>query len=127
MIKMDSKENFKDFNYRFISLINKIPSTSKHANDVSIEFYDSSLLVSMAMFVMRDEKATLEDTFKESIKVEKDTLSLKGNHGSEHEKDNPTKKKFLLFKPSIEKKDQYVMDMESLQRILKKISNEILT
>jgi hypothetical protein len=38
---------------------------------VSIEFYTSSLPVSMAMFVKRDEKGTLEDTFKEAIKVEK--------------------------------------------------------
>jgi hypothetical protein len=29
------------------------------------------------MFVKRDEKGTLEDTFKEAIKVEKDMLSLK--------------------------------------------------
>jgi hypothetical protein len=40
----------------------------------------------MAMFVKRDEKNTLEATFKESIKVEKDMLSLKGNLGVESSK-----------------------------------------
>jgi len=79
MIQMDSKEKFKDFNQRFMSLINKILATSKPTNDVSIEFYTSTLPVSMAMFVKRDEKATLEEIFKEAIKVEKDMLSLKGN------------------------------------------------
>jgi hypothetical protein len=62
-----------------MSLINKIPTTSKPANDVSIEFYTSTLSVSMAMFVKRDKKATLEEIFKEAIQVEKDMLILKGN------------------------------------------------
>jgi hypothetical protein len=31
-----------------------------------------------------------------------------------------------LTKPSIEKKDEDVMDMESLQRIVKKLSNRIV-
>jgi hypothetical protein len=39
--------------------------------------------MSMAMFVNNDEKSTLEEDFHESLKVEKNMLSLKGNHGVE--------------------------------------------
>jgi hypothetical protein len=74
---MDAKEKVKDFNQRFLTLMNKIPQASKPVEDVSIEFYTSSLPFSMEMFVKRDEKNTLEATFKEAIKVEKDMLSLK--------------------------------------------------
>jgi hypothetical protein len=59
-----------------MSLVNKIPTTSKPANNVSVEFYTSILPVSMAMFVKIAKKGTLEDTFKEVIKVEKDMLSF---------------------------------------------------
>jgi hypothetical protein len=43
--------------------MNKIPQDSKVVEDFSIEFYNSSLLVSMTIFVKRDEKNTLEATF----------------------------------------------------------------
>jgi hypothetical protein len=49
----------------------RIPQASKPAEDVSIEFYTSSLPISMEMFVKNVEKTTLEATFKEAIKVEK--------------------------------------------------------
>jgi hypothetical protein len=76
---MDSKEKVKDFNQRFLSLINKILDTYKPTNDVPIEFYTSSIPFSMAMFVKSAKKTNLEDTFKEAIKVEKYMISLKGN------------------------------------------------
>jgi hypothetical protein len=56
---MEEKDKVKDFNQIFLTLINKIPLASKPADDVSIEFYTSSLLVSMTMFVKRDKKGTL--------------------------------------------------------------------
>jgi hypothetical protein len=80
----------------------------------------------MAVFVKRVEKATLGDTFKEAIKVDKDMLILKSNHGSDPQKNKSTEKKFLLTKPSTKKKDQDATDMESLQRNIMKLSNEIV-
>jgi hypothetical protein len=78
------------------------------------------------MFVKRDKKSTFEDTFKEAIKMENDMLSLKGNPGSDLEKYKSTKKNILLTKPSIDREDQDFMDIESLQSIINKLSNEIV-
>jgi hypothetical protein len=94
-IKMDAKEKVKDFNQRFLTLMNKIPQASKPTEDVSIEFYTSTLPISMEMFVKRDEKNNLEATFKESIKFEKYMLSLKGNPRIESSKDKTGQKRLL--------------------------------
>jgi len=65
--------------------------------------------------------------FKEAIKFEKDMLGLKGNPGAEVQKDKSnTKRNVTLKKPHEDKKDQDSMDMESLQRMVKNISNEII-
>jgi hypothetical protein len=65
--------------------------------------------------------------FKEAIKVEKDMLSLKGNLGVESSKEKGnTKTKTTTNKPFEDKKDHDSTDMEALQRIVKKLSNEII-
>jgi hypothetical protein len=76
--------------------------------------------MSMVMFVKNAEKTTLEETFKEALKIEKNMLSLKGNPRAESSKDktNP-KTKSIATKTSKEKKDTDSMDMEALQRIVK--------
>jgi hypothetical protein len=86
-IKMDTNEKVKDFNQRFLSLLKWISRASKHVEDVTIEFYTSSLPMSMAMFVKNIEKATLEANFQEALKIENNMLSLKGNPGVESSKD----------------------------------------
>jgi hypothetical protein len=48
-----------------------IPQASKPVEDVTIKFYTSSFPMSMAMFVKNAEKATLEATFQEALKIEK--------------------------------------------------------
>lgn len=126
-IKMDEREKVRDFNQRFLTLMTKIPQASKHVEDVSIDFYTSTLPVSMAIFVKRGEKNTLEATFKESIKVEKDMLSLKINLGVQSSKyKSNTKTKATFTKPHEEKKYQDSIDVEALQIIVRKLSNEII-
>jgi hypothetical protein len=111
-----------------LSLINKIHDTSKHVEVVSIELYTLSLPVSMGIFVKRAKNGTLEDTFEEAIKVEKYMLSLKGNSrlNSDQSTSSNSKKKILPTQDPTDKKDQDSMDMESLQRIVKKLTNEIV-
>jgi predicted nucleotide-binding protein (sugar kinase/HSP70/actin superfamily) len=54
-------------------------------------------------------------------------LSLKGNPREEYSKDKAkTKSKAHVTKYYEEKKDKDSMDMESLQRIVKKISNDLI-
>jgi hypothetical protein len=85
-IKMEAKEKIKYFNQRFLTLMKIIPQASNPGEDVSIEFYTSALPVSITMFVNYAEKISLEEFFKESIKVEKAMLILKGNPGDESSK-----------------------------------------
>jgi hypothetical protein len=127
IIKMDAKEKVKDFNQRFLTLLKKIPLTYKHVDGLSIEFYTLALLFSMAMFFKRDKNHTLDDTFKEAIKVEKHMQILKTNPGEDANKvKSNTKKKIHPPKSPQGKKDQDSLDMEILQRIIKKLSNEIV-
>lgn len=69
-IRMNENEKVKDFNERFISLLNKIPI--KHVEAVQIEYYVSTLPPNIAMFVKTQRKLTLVDNFAEAIHVEKE-------------------------------------------------------
>jgi hypothetical protein len=53
---MNPKENIKDFNQIFLTLMNKIPEDSRPATNVLIEFYTTSLPSSIAIFVKREGK-----------------------------------------------------------------------
>jgi hypothetical protein len=98
-IKMDAKELVNDYNRCFLSLLRQILRASNPTEDVSIEFYTSSLHISMAIFVNNVEKSTLEEAFQEALKVEKNMMSLKGNPGEESSK-YKGKSKATMSKPS---------------------------
>ena len=80
--------------------------------------------MSMAMYVNFFEKDTLEEAFQEALKFEKNILSLKGRSYSEPSKDKG-KSKISASKSSEYKNPSDSMNMESLQRIIKNISNEL--
>jgi hypothetical protein len=123
-IKMDTNEKVKYFNQCFLYLLKQ---TSKPIVEVTIEFYTLSLPMSMAMFIKNVEKATLEATFQEALIIEKNMLSLKGNLEDESSKNkSKTKAKSHVTKSSKEKKYTDSMDMESLQRIVNKLSNKLI-
>ena len=56
-IRFDKKEKVKDFNGRFISLLNHIPENP--VEYIQVEFYIASLPPAIAMFVKAREKRTL--------------------------------------------------------------------
>ena len=80
------------------------------------------------MFVRRAAKLTLAEKFEEAIKVEKDMFAIKTNPGVDTDvasssckkTDSPTKN------TNPEKKSQDSLDLDSLQRVIKKLSNEII-
>jgi hypothetical protein len=67
-VRMNEKEKFKEFNQRFIIILNRIPINLAEA--VQIEYYTTTLPPNIAMFVENQEKQTLGDNFVEGIKVE---------------------------------------------------------
>lgn len=121
-IRMDEKEKIKDFNQHFLSLRSKIPVESGPPEGVVIEFYTTSLQQIMAMFVNQAQKTTLQGNFAEAIRVEKDLASLKVNNGN----DKPSSSRAPV-KTHTDRRDQDSFDIERLQRVVKQLSNEIIT
>ena len=80
-LNINYNEKFKEFNQRFITLLNKIPDKPLEA--VQIEYYTASLPLPVAMFVKRKYIRTLEENFEEAIKVDKDLASISTHQGNE--------------------------------------------
>jgi hypothetical protein len=127
-IKINKKEKVKDFNQRFITLLNQI--IDKLVEFVHIEFYTTSLPPLVAMFVKGKENKTLVENFLEAIKVEKDLAVISSHRGNEKSKefalDKNIKKSKGISKTEIDNKDKDLMDMERMQRIIKQLTNEII-
>jgi hypothetical protein len=81
--------------------------------------------MSMAMYVKKYNKDTLEEDFQEALKFENNMMSLKGSSNSEPSKDKGKGKSFVS-KTSEDKNPSNSMDMESLHRIIKKLSNDLI-
>ena len=73
-LKINENEKVKEFNQRFITLLNKIPDKPPVA--IQVEYYTIAFPLTIAMFVKRKEIRTLEANFEEAIKVEKDLASI---------------------------------------------------
>ena len=82
----------------------------------------------MAMFVRRTTKLTLTENFEEAIKVEKDMSAIKTNPGVDTDSASSSRKKTNspTKNTNPEKKGQDSLDLDSLQRVIKKLSNEII-
>ena len=80
-LKIKENENIKEFNQRFITLLNKILDRPQEA--IQIEYYTIALPLIVAMFVKRKEIRTLEENFEEAIQVEKDLASISTHLGNE--------------------------------------------
>jgi hypothetical protein len=127
-IKINKKEKVKDFNHRFITLLNRILENQFEA--VQIEFYTTDLLLPISMFIKIKEKWTLAENFQEAIKVEKDLTSISSHPRNEENttstSERNSKKNEGISKTKSEKEDKELKDMESMQQMIKQIMNEII-
>ena len=73
-IRFYKKDKVKDFNQRFINLLNCVPENP--AESIQVEFYIVALPPPITMFVKAGEKITLAEKFVEYVKVEKDLASI---------------------------------------------------
>ena len=121
-IKMGPKEKIKYFNQRFLKLINKISKTPKPGLDIHINFYSSALPVSIAMFVKHTNTNILIEAMQEALDVEKEISSIASKSPSEDSISYITTKKKII---KDERKDKDVFDMDSLQKVMKTLANEI--
>ena len=93
-LKMDTKEKVKDFNIRFNTLFNRIPTNAKPTDEVLMEFYISALHVPSTMWVKSSNTQTLQGAINETIKVENEMISLiTCHHTTEGKKASQTSRK----------------------------------
>ena len=84
-MKMNPKDKVKDFNQRFLTLKNKIPTESMPVENLIIAYYDKALQRNIAIWVKRSKKKTLLEAFEEVVLIEKYILSLSNNVNVEAE------------------------------------------
>ena len=80
-LNINENEKVKEFNQKFITLLNKIPDKPPEA--IKIEYYSVAFPLSVAMFVKRKQIRTLEENFEEAMKIEKDLASIYTHWGNE--------------------------------------------
>jgi hypothetical protein len=132
VVTMTPKERVKDFNQRFMTILNKFHPAVKLAQELQIEVYANALLASISMFIKRDTKKTLTENFKEAKMIE---FQMKGcNEGqaslARKESHPPPRRGLLLTRP-LGKLVEPTPDkgngiIEDLQRMVKKLSNMII-
>ena len=72
------------------------------------------------MFVRKKAKLTLTENFEEAIKVEKDANATKANLGVDNDSASSSRKKTDSPAKSFDKRGQDALDIDSLQRVIKK-------
>jgi hypothetical protein len=126
-LRMNPKEKIKDFNQRFLTLKNRIPTDSMPAENLIIAYYTKALHQSIAIWVKRSKKATLLEAFEEASQIEKDILSLKDTTSNETETSSSSKKKIeILPRPSQNKAQPESSDLENLTKVIQKLSNQVI-
>jgi hypothetical protein len=124
-LKMNAKEKVKDFNQRFLTLKNRIPTNSMPAESLVIAYYTKALHQSIAIWVKRSKKATLLEAFEEATQIEKDILSLKDS--SSNETETVSKKKIeILPRPTQNKAQPENSELENLTKVVQKLSNQVI-
>jgi hypothetical protein len=129
---MTPKERVKDFNQIFMTILNKFQPVEKPAQELQNEAYANALPASIFMFVKRAAKKTLLENFEEAKMIEFQMKRCKEGQTSLARKEiHPPLRRGLLFtRPSgtlVEPTpDKGNGDIEDLQRMVKKLSNEII-
>jgi ribonuclease HI len=126
-LRMNAKEKVKDFNQRFLTLKNRIPTDSMPAESLVIAYYTKALHQSIAIWVKRSKKATLVEAFEEATQIEKDILSLKDSSSNETENTSSSKKKIeILPRPTQNKTQPENSELENLTKVVQKLSNQVI-
>jgi hypothetical protein len=125
-------EKFKEFNQRFITILKKFQTYVNISQEIQIEVYDNALLASISMFVKRVTKPTLAKKFEEEKIIEFQMKCCKDNQISLSKKEmsHIPRRGVMLTIPPRKQVEQQIekgnVDMESLQRMVKKFSNKIV-
>jgi hypothetical protein len=98
-----------------------------HAENLIVAYYMKALHQNIAIWVKRSKKATLLEAFEEVSQIEKDILILKDNTGNKIETISSSKKKIkILPRPPQNKAQPKNSDLENLQKVIQKFSNQVI-
>jgi hypothetical protein len=120
-LKIKENEKVKEFNQRFITLLNKIPDKPPEA--IQIEYYTIALPLTVAMFVKRKEVRTLEENFEEAIQIEKDLASISTHRDNDESEASTSEKQGKKNKESYGK-DVVIIQLQSEITSLKRSKRE---
>lgn len=121
-LRIESKEPIKELNSRFNKLLNKIPTASKSSEKIRSEWYITYFPSNIAIFVDKAAKPTLAENMKEALSVEKHIIALENKAALEYRES----KKVSFKDDSNKKMPQDPYDMESLQKVLRTMSNKMV-
>jgi hypothetical protein len=112
-------------------ILNKFQQDIKPSQELQIEVYANALPASISMFVKRADKHTLAENFEEAKTIEFQMKGCKESQISLGKKETQQPKRGLLLtmtqgKQVDQNNEKDSTDMESLQRMIKKLSNEIV-
>jgi hypothetical protein len=112
--------------------LNKFQPEAKFTQELQIEVYANALPASISMFVKRVAKTTVAENFEEAKTIEFQMNGCKEGQVSlvKKEAQPPPRRGLLLTRPSGKQIEQGPKkgsgDIEDLQRMIKKLSNEII-
>jgi hypothetical protein len=106
-----------------MTFLNKKLEYSWPPTNVLLEFYTTSLPSSITIFVKREAKNTLDETIEETLDVEMEMTSIVNKVAVEDRRALPPTNRVTL---KDEKKDKEALDFESLQKLVKSLTNDIL-
>lgn len=87
-LKMEGKEKVKDFNGRFMHILNKFAVDTKPHDSITVNYYMSALPTTIAQFIMRAVKPTRLESCEEDILVDKELHAIGVIKGEESTKDS---------------------------------------
>jgi hypothetical protein len=126
-LKMNPKEKVKDFNQRFLMLRNRILADSRPTESLIVAYYTKALHNNIVIWVKRSRNSTLLESFEEATQIKKDILILKVNLNSESEIAPSSKNKIeILTRPTQAKIQPKNLDLESFQKVVLKLSNQVV-
>jgi hypothetical protein len=115
-----------------MTILNKFQPAVKPTQELQIKVYANALPASISMFVKRVAKKTLAENFEEAKTIEFQMKGCKEGQASlmKRETQPPPRRGLLLTrppgKPTEQTPDKGNGDIEDLQRMVKKLSNEII-
>jgi hypothetical protein len=97
------------------------------AKNLIVAYYTKDLHNNIAIWVRRSKKSMLLEAFEEVNQIEKDIFILKDNLSNEAETTPYSKKKIeILPRPPQTKTQSETSDLESLQKVIQKLSNQVI-